>query len=75
MSLQGYSLLHLSMMVCNEEETVDLLLSMGLDVSMQTNKLLNLFDPRIKTTMLHKAAKKGWMSVLQKLLLAGRCLC
>ena len=69
--MQGYSLLHFALSSCEEESTVELLLKSGVDPRVNINNNLNLFDYRSKSTMLHKAAKRGWEGVVQSLLSAG----
>lgn len=71
--LQGYSLLHFALTTCNEESTVELLLDSGVNPGANVNRPLTLFDPRSKSTMLHKAAKRGWPSVVRRLVAAGGC--
>ena len=69
--VQGYSLLHFALSSCEEESTVELMLNSGVDPRLNINNNLNLFDPRSKSTMLHKAAKRGWEGVVERLLSAG----
>ncbi|GAB4816642.1 hypothetical protein N2152v2_003688 [Parachlorella kessleri] len=68
---KGYSLLHFALSSCEEESTVELLLKSGVDPRLNINISLNLFDPRSKSTMLHKAVKRGWEGVVESLLSSG----
>ena len=73
----GFSLLHFAFQVCQEQETLTMLLDAGLNASYNINKPLSSFNFEAggRTCCLHVATRRGWGALSERLVRAGRCRC